>query len=157
MTNVTLITGDGIGPEIAEATRRCIDATGAAINWEIAEAGVDVMEKLGTPLPEATIESVGISQHKCLSPAAARPFRLPATLQELQGRSQQICRYRPGSCSREYRRPLRGNRVREGRRRHCRADRLAQCPQQAQDRRQYGYQHQAHIRGRDRQDRSLCL
>jgi len=58
MTNVTLITGDGIGPEIAEATRRCIDATGAAINWEIAEAGVDVMEKLGTPLPEATIESV---------------------------------------------------------------------------------------------------
>jgi isocitrate dehydrogenase (NAD+) len=58
MTNVTLITGDGIGPEIAEAARRCIDATGARLNWEIAEAGVDVMKKLGTPLPEATIESV---------------------------------------------------------------------------------------------------
>ncbi len=58
MTNVTLITGDGIGPEIADAARRCVDATGAAINWETAEAGVDVMEKLGTPLPEATIESV---------------------------------------------------------------------------------------------------
>ncbi len=58
MTNVTLITGDGIGPEIAEATRRCIDATGADINWEIAEAGVDVMERLGTPLPEATVELV---------------------------------------------------------------------------------------------------
>jgi len=58
MINVTLITGDGIGPEIAEATRRCIDATGVAINWEVAEAGVDVMERLGTPLPEATIESV---------------------------------------------------------------------------------------------------
>jgi len=58
MINVTLITGDGIGPEIAEATRRCIDATGVAINWEVAEAGVDVMERLGTPLPEATIQSV---------------------------------------------------------------------------------------------------
>jgi len=58
MVNVTLITGDGIGPEIAEATRRCIDATGAGINWEMAEAGVDVMGRLGTPLPDATIESV---------------------------------------------------------------------------------------------------
>jgi len=58
MTNVTLITGDGIGPEIAEATRRCIDATGAPINWEIAEAGVDVMAKKGTPLPQETIDSI---------------------------------------------------------------------------------------------------
>jgi len=58
MVNATLITGDGIGPEIAEAARRCIDATGAGINWEVAEAGVDVMGRLGTPLPEATIESV---------------------------------------------------------------------------------------------------
>ena len=46
MTNVTLITGDGIGPEIAEAARRCIDATGAPLHWETAEAGVEVMERL---------------------------------------------------------------------------------------------------------------
>ena len=58
MTNVTLITGDGIGPEIADAARRCIDATGADINWEVAEAGADVMKRLGTPLPKATFESV---------------------------------------------------------------------------------------------------
>jgi len=58
MADVTLITGDGIGPEIAEAARRCIDATGAAINWEIAEAGSDIMEKAGTPLPDATVESI---------------------------------------------------------------------------------------------------
>jgi len=58
MTNVTLVTGDGIGPEIAEATRRCIDATGAKIKWDIAEAGLDVMEREGTPLPEATVESI---------------------------------------------------------------------------------------------------
>ncbi len=58
MTDVTLIRGDGIGPEIAEATRRCVDATGASIKWEVVEAGTEVMERLGTPLPEATIESI---------------------------------------------------------------------------------------------------
>ncbi len=55
---VTLITGDGTGPELAEAARKCIDATGAAINWDVKEAGVDVMEKLGTPIPDETIDSV---------------------------------------------------------------------------------------------------
>lgn len=58
MTTVTLITGDGVGPEIAEATQRCIDATGAAIKWDVQLAGVDVMETAGTPLPEATLESI---------------------------------------------------------------------------------------------------
>jgi isocitrate dehydrogenase (NAD+) len=58
MTNVTLVTGDGIGPEIAAATRRCIDATGAGIKWDLAEAGTDVMEREGTPLPDATVESI---------------------------------------------------------------------------------------------------
>jgi isocitrate dehydrogenase (NAD+) len=58
MTNVTLITGDGIGPEIAEAARRCIDATGAKIKWEIREAGTDAMAREGTPLPDATLESI---------------------------------------------------------------------------------------------------
>ncbi len=58
MTNVTLITGDGIGPEIAEAARRCIDATGVDIHWDLAEAGTEVMARLGTPLPDATVESI---------------------------------------------------------------------------------------------------
>jgi isocitrate dehydrogenase (NAD+) len=58
MTKVTLIPGDGIGPEIAEAARRCIEATGAKIEWDVQQAGVDVMATTGTPLPEATIESV---------------------------------------------------------------------------------------------------
>jgi isocitrate dehydrogenase (NAD+) len=56
--DVTLITGDGTGPELAMAARRCIDATGVKINWDEQEAGVDVMEKLGTPLPESVMESV---------------------------------------------------------------------------------------------------
>ncbi|MFA5784365.1 MAG: isocitrate/isopropylmalate dehydrogenase family protein [Phycisphaerae bacterium] len=58
MTNVTLVTGDGIGPEIAEAARRCIDATGANIKWDVVEAGVDVMQREGTPLPQRTIDSI---------------------------------------------------------------------------------------------------
>ncbi len=55
---VTLITGDGTGPELAEAARKCVDATGVKIKWDVKEAGVDVMETAGTPLPEDTIESV---------------------------------------------------------------------------------------------------
>jgi len=55
---VTLITGDGTGPELAEAARKCIDATGVKINWDVQEAGVDVMERLGTPLPDSVMESV---------------------------------------------------------------------------------------------------
>ncbi|MFN3148321.1 isocitrate/isopropylmalate dehydrogenase family protein [Bremerella sp.] len=55
---VTLITGDGTGPELAEAARKCVDATGVAINWDVQEAGVDVMERVGTPIPDSTIESV---------------------------------------------------------------------------------------------------
>ena len=58
MINVTLITGDGIGPEIAHAARRCVDATGVKIDWDVAEAGEDVMARLGTPLPDATVESI---------------------------------------------------------------------------------------------------
>ncbi|ADV61865.1 isocitrate dehydrogenase (NADP) [Isosphaera pallida ATCC 43644] len=54
---VTLITGDGVGPELAEAARMCVDATGVAIDWDVQEAGVDVMERLGTPVPDAVIES----------------------------------------------------------------------------------------------------
>lgn len=55
---VTLITGDGTGPELAQAARRCVDATGVQIRWDEQEAGVDVMERLGTPLPDAVIESI---------------------------------------------------------------------------------------------------
>ncbi|HBU69380.1 MAG TPA: isocitrate dehydrogenase [Elusimicrobia bacterium] len=56
--NVTLIPGDGTGPDLAEVTARVIDATGVKINWEIAHAGVDIMEKEGTPLPESTLNSI---------------------------------------------------------------------------------------------------
>jgi isocitrate dehydrogenase (NAD+) len=56
--DVTLITGDGTGPELAAAARRCVDATGVKINWDVQEAGVDVMQRLGTPLPDSVMDSV---------------------------------------------------------------------------------------------------
>lgn len=55
---ITLIPGDGTGPELAAAARRVIDATGVKIDWEVHDAGVDVMEKYGTPLPDEVLESI---------------------------------------------------------------------------------------------------
>ncbi len=55
---ITLIPGDGTGPELTEAARRVIDATGVKIDWEVHDAGVDVMEQYGTPLPDAVLESI---------------------------------------------------------------------------------------------------
>jgi isocitrate dehydrogenase (NAD+) len=55
---VTLIPGDGIGPELAEATRRVLDASGVAFEWEVVEAGEAVIAEYGTPLPEHVLESI---------------------------------------------------------------------------------------------------
>src|SRR5687767_1997794 len=55
---VTLIPGDGIGPELAEATRRVLDATGVGFEWETVEAGEAVIGQYGTPLPEHVLESI---------------------------------------------------------------------------------------------------
>jgi isocitrate dehydrogenase (NAD+) len=55
---VTLIPGDGIGPELAEASRRVLDATGIGFDWEVVDAGEAVMERHGTPLPDEVLESI---------------------------------------------------------------------------------------------------
>ncbi len=55
---VTLIPGDGSGPDIVVETRRCIDATGVKIDWEIVEAGLGALEKKGNPLPKDVLDSV---------------------------------------------------------------------------------------------------
>jgi len=55
---ITLIPGDGTGPEIVAAAKRVIDATGVDIEWEIQDAGVDVMDRYGTPLPDVVLESI---------------------------------------------------------------------------------------------------
>jgi len=60
--NVTLIRGDGTGPELVEATRRVLEAavatSGSSFNWDVVEAGVDIMETAGTPLPANVLESI---------------------------------------------------------------------------------------------------
>jgi isocitrate dehydrogenase (NAD+) len=55
---VTLIPGDGIGPELAEATRRVLDASGVAFEWEVVDAGEAVMAQHGTPLPDHVLDSI---------------------------------------------------------------------------------------------------
>src|SRR6185312_14797590 len=56
---VTLIPGDGTGPELTEATRRVLDATGVAFEWDVQPAGADTMEAHGgNPLPEETLGSI---------------------------------------------------------------------------------------------------
>ncbi len=58
MHNVTLIRGDGIGPSIMDTAVKIIDASGVKINWETADAGMAAFEKHGTPIPDATLESI---------------------------------------------------------------------------------------------------
>jgi isocitrate dehydrogenase (NAD+) len=55
---VTLIPGDGIGPEVAEGARRVVEATGVEIRWDVQSAGASVVETEGTPLPDRVLRSI---------------------------------------------------------------------------------------------------
>ena len=55
---VTLIPGDGIGPEVSTAARRVLEATGVAFEWDVQGAGAGAMEEHGTPSPQALLDSV---------------------------------------------------------------------------------------------------
>ena len=134
---VTLIPGDGTGPELTEATRRVLEATGVEFDWDVRQAGVDVMEEAGTPLPDETLDSIKqnrvalkgpittpigtgfrsvnvalrheLELYACVRPCKSYPRRPLA----LRGRGH---RRRP----REHGGPVRGDRVR-GRHRHGRS------------------------------------
>src|SRR5437879_12265396 len=69
---ITLIPGDGTGPEITEATRRVLEATGVQFSWDIRQAGLVMMEKYGTVLPDDVIESI-----KCTKVALKGPITTP--------------------------------------------------------------------------------
>lgn len=58
MREITLINGDGIGPEISDAVVKILAASGVKINWEVQTAGADVIEKEGTPLPDRVLKSI---------------------------------------------------------------------------------------------------
>src|ERR1700741_4862859 len=55
---VTLIPGDGIGPEVSKAARRVLDATGVPFSWEVRQAGMTALESQGDLLPEETLASL---------------------------------------------------------------------------------------------------
>ncbi|WP_344742530.1 isocitrate/isopropylmalate family dehydrogenase, partial [Asaccharospora irregularis] len=58
MYRVTLIPGDGIGPEVSKAMKKVVEATGVKIEWEEVNAGEDVIEKYKTPIPKYVIDSI---------------------------------------------------------------------------------------------------
>src|SRR6266849_1096300 len=55
---VTLVPGDGIGPEVADAARLVVEAAGVEIHWDVQEAGAAVLQREGTPLPDRVLESI---------------------------------------------------------------------------------------------------
>ena len=73
---VSLIEGDGIGPEIAVATLRAIEAAGGKLEWERVDAGAGAVAKHGGPLPQATIDSIKRTQ--LCSSHPSRPRRVVA-------------------------------------------------------------------------------
>jgi len=56
--NITLIPGDGIGPQVTEAAKMVLEVSGVNINWEVVEAGQKAIQKYGTPLPDFVIDSI---------------------------------------------------------------------------------------------------
>src|SRR5918994_4537880 len=55
---ITLIPGDGTGPEIVDATRRAIEATGVAIQWDVHDIGLPALQKLGDAFPKSALDSI---------------------------------------------------------------------------------------------------
>ena len=75
---VTLIPGDGTGPDVSAAARRCVDATGVEVDWEVLNAGIDVMDEFGTPLPEHVLDSIranGIALKGPITTPVGKGFR----------------------------------------------------------------------------------
>jgi isocitrate dehydrogenase (NAD+) len=70
---VTLIPGDGIGPELSEATRRVLEATGVGFSWDVQEAGASAMDRFGTPLPEQVLGSIRTNGVALKGPIATPP------------------------------------------------------------------------------------
>lgn len=57
--SVTLIPGDGVGPEVTEAVRKVLEATGVQFHWDVVVAGAEAIDKSGTPLPDEVLASIG--------------------------------------------------------------------------------------------------
>src|ERR671925_1139872 len=104
---VTFIPGDGTGPEIAEATRRVLEASGAEIEWELQHAGADVMDEYGgNPLPDEVLDSIernGVALKGPITTPVGTGFRsVNVALRKRLDLYGQVrpCRYYPGVRSR---------------------------------------------------------
>lgn len=78
MTAITLINGDGIGPEICDSVVKIIEASGLKIDWDVQTAGADVIEDEGTPLPPRVLESIKVNKVALKAPVTTpigRDFR----------------------------------------------------------------------------------
>jgi isocitrate dehydrogenase (NAD+) len=83
---VTLIPGDGVGPEVTEAARRALDATGVELEWDYQDAGYETWEREGTPLPERVLESIRERRVALKGPTRTpeggfRPINMPLRLE----------------------------------------------------------------------------
>ncbi|NCJ07964.1 isocitrate/isopropylmalate dehydrogenase family protein [Synechococcales cyanobacterium C] len=79
---VTLIRGDGIGPEVAEAARIAVDATGVSLDWNIVDAGAVAIEKYGTPLPEPMFEAIRDTKIALKGPISTPSgYKFPVTIE----------------------------------------------------------------------------
>ena len=68
--HLVLIPGDGIGPEVTDAARRVIEATGLSIEWQVQHAGLSAIERTGVPLPVETLEAVRTARATLKGPTA---------------------------------------------------------------------------------------
>jgi isocitrate dehydrogenase (NAD+) len=83
---VTLIPGDGVGPEVTEAARRALDATGVELDWDRQDAGFETWEREGTPLPDRVLESIRERRVALKGPTRTpvggfRPINMPLRLE----------------------------------------------------------------------------
>jgi len=76
MRRITLIPGDGIGPEVTQSAREIVTASGADVSWEVGEAGMRAGEKAGTPLPQSVIDMIKSSKLALKGPTQT-PFGDP--------------------------------------------------------------------------------
>ncbi len=126
---ITLIPGDGIGPEVSSAVVRIIEATGVEINWETHYAGAQALEKFGSTLPDDLLESIkrnkvalkgpdhdagrqGLHVGQRRAAQDARPLRQRAPRARAAERAGALPGARPRRRAREHRRPLLGHRAR---------------------------------------------
>jgi isocitrate/isopropylmalate dehydrogenase len=123
---VTLIPGDGVGPEVTGAAVRVVEAAGIRVDWDLQEGGATALKSQGSPIPEALINSLRRTRvalkgpletqvghgYRSINVYLRKAFNLYANLRptaEFRGSARPLPQRRPGGGSREHRRSLRGD------------------------------------------------